>query len=52
MLKAADHTYQEIVLGPIFTEENPFVYYNDFQIVKLHQNNATINILKSAFLEK
>ncbi|GBN45107.1 hypothetical protein AVEN_138587-1 [Araneus ventricosus] len=39
--------YRERVLHPIFTEEIPFLYLNDFQIVKLHQGKATSHTSKS-----
>ncbi|GBO46880.1 hypothetical protein AVEN_39946-1 [Araneus ventricosus] len=46
--------YQEKVLRPIFTEEIPFLYPNDFQRVKLHQDKDASHTSKSttAFLEK
>ncbi|GBO29915.1 hypothetical protein AVEN_208472-1 [Araneus ventricosus] len=46
--------YQENFLRPIFTEEIPFLYPNDFQRVKLHQVKATSHTSKrtTAFLEK
>lgn len=46
--------YQEKVLRPIFTEEIPLLYPNDFQRVKLHQDKATSHTSKTttAFLEK
>ncbi|GBM51342.1 hypothetical protein AVEN_110799-1 [Araneus ventricosus] len=39
--------YQEKVLHPIFTEEIPFLYPNDFQRVKLHQDKAASHTSKS-----
>ena len=46
--------YQKDVLRPIFTEEIPFLYLDDFYKVKLHQGKATCHTSKStsAFLEK
>ncbi|GBM27937.1 hypothetical protein AVEN_146159-1 [Araneus ventricosus] len=46
--------YQEKVLRPIFAEEIPLLYPNDFQRVKLHQDKAPSRTSKSttAFLVK
>ncbi|GBN30660.1 hypothetical protein AVEN_237540-1 [Araneus ventricosus] len=47
--------YQEKILRPIFTEEIPFLYPNDFPPrVKLHQDETTSRTSKttSAFLER
>ncbi|GBN62665.1 hypothetical protein AVEN_138367-1 [Araneus ventricosus] len=46
--------YPENVLRPIFREKIPFLYPNDFQRVKLHQDKATSHTSKSstAFPEK
>ncbi|GBM72233.1 hypothetical protein AVEN_83910-1 [Araneus ventricosus] len=46
--------YQEEALRPIFTKEIPFLYPDDFQRVKLHQDKATSPTSKSTteFLEE
>ncbi|GBM32550.1 hypothetical protein AVEN_187105-1 [Araneus ventricosus] len=53
-IKISSTYYQEKVLSPIFTEEIPFPYPNDFQRVKLHLDKVTSYTSKitTEFLEK